>query len=763
MKKLLFLLFLATITIFALRPLNERVELLDFDLNIIDLQERYVDIPLGEQYVIEKFYPTSDFSFPASTDTSNPIRLWATWYYLHQTSEAAEGTSDSVLLRDINGNSLGVKLTRHDWCRSAMQGSVNVLLINGQRKMFGHAGKTDAYKPDCSTWYNPATFTVEKNKFVLSDGPFGRGARYYVLPFRSIAVDPTVIPYGSVLYIPDARGTRLILPDGRTATHDGYFFAADTGSAIIGNHIDVFLGVTTTNPFAFIKSTSSGKFQAYIVNNQTINDSLTYAHNNPNSTTATGTVRFISPTNGSTSDNPVIFESAVTGDIASVKYYAESNYFLGESNNALNSFRFEYSYSGINRMRTVKVQGFDSSGIAIPSAVEEIQFTPMELGSGSLSFITPSQSDVENPVKFSVLKTGDIYAVRYYAERQFLLGESDNSSNNYEIEYSFSSLGVRKIQAIGVHQTGVPITGAEVEISIQVNPQSCVDECELNQKRCQNSNVEICEESNGCKTWRLFSVCGEGETCQSAVCVNSGSCEDECESGEKLCYGDTLLECGEFDSDECLDWGAIETCNLFDICTLDGCREPNCTSECSAGSKKCEGDSVIICAVKGDALCYKWYESEDCEGQCRLGECINITCKDECISGEKRCSRSEAQSCQDIGSCMRYQTTKVCSEEELCINGNCMPKYLENGRCVPFIRACEESNIIVCKEDGSGYQYGLTCESGEYCDNGYCYEKTSTAKKSSGGCSFETSNSNSILAFLFIALLSIFTIRKRYR
>jgi len=70
--------------------------------------------------------------------------------------------------------------------------------------------------------------------------PWGTGAKDAPLePFRSIAVDPKVIPIGTKILIPQAVGA--LLPDG--STHDGVFVAADTGSAIKGQHIDLFCGL----------------------------------------------------------------------------------------------------------------------------------------------------------------------------------------------------------------------------------------------------------------------------------------------------------------------------------------------------------------------------------------------------------------------------------------------------------------------------------------------------------------------------------------
>ena len=52
---------------------------------------------------------------------------------------------------------------------------------------------------------------------------------------------------------------RIALPSGESASHDGFFFAADRGGAIRGNHIDVFVGAGP-NPFSFV---GAGNFDAH--------------------------------------------------------------------------------------------------------------------------------------------------------------------------------------------------------------------------------------------------------------------------------------------------------------------------------------------------------------------------------------------------------------------------------------------------------------------------------------------------------------------
>jgi 3D (Asp-Asp-Asp) domain-containing protein len=59
-----------------------------------------------------------------------------------------------------------------------------------------------------------------------------------VVPMRTIAVDKTLIPRRTVLFIKETVGLKM--PDG--ATHDGYWYASDVGGAIKGQRIDLYTG-----------------------------------------------------------------------------------------------------------------------------------------------------------------------------------------------------------------------------------------------------------------------------------------------------------------------------------------------------------------------------------------------------------------------------------------------------------------------------------------------------------------------------------------
>ena len=59
-----------------------------------------------------------------------------------------------------------------------------------------------------------------------------------VVAMRTVAVDKTLIPRRSVLFIKETVGLKM--PDGKT--HDGYWYASDVGGAIKGQRIDLYTG-----------------------------------------------------------------------------------------------------------------------------------------------------------------------------------------------------------------------------------------------------------------------------------------------------------------------------------------------------------------------------------------------------------------------------------------------------------------------------------------------------------------------------------------
>jgi 3D (Asp-Asp-Asp) domain-containing protein len=81
----------------------------------------------------------------------------------------------------------------------------------------------------------------------VDEHPFGRGAGLRpLIPFKSVAVDPRLVPIGEPIYIPEFDG--LVLPDG--SIHDGCVRADDTGGGIKRRKMDFF--VVTYGNFRFL-------------------------------------------------------------------------------------------------------------------------------------------------------------------------------------------------------------------------------------------------------------------------------------------------------------------------------------------------------------------------------------------------------------------------------------------------------------------------------------------------------------------------------
>jgi 3D (Asp-Asp-Asp) domain-containing protein len=77
---------------------------------------------------------------------------------------------------------------------------------------------------------------LDKQQFPWGRGATGKG----ITPLVTVAVDSTVIPLGTPLYIPEYDG--LARDNSGLTKHDGCFMAEDRGLAVKGQHVDVFTG-----------------------------------------------------------------------------------------------------------------------------------------------------------------------------------------------------------------------------------------------------------------------------------------------------------------------------------------------------------------------------------------------------------------------------------------------------------------------------------------------------------------------------------------
>ncbi len=221
----------------------------------------------------------ADFSFPEPVKNGTALSLWSTQYYIHEFQSGG-----AIPIVYANGNPSGLYADTCDFCSASLEGTAYVRDSLGNVTVINFARTSDSSFVDCRACkkYASSKLKVEswgKTLWTKSAG-FGDGVKNYrLIPFRTIAVDKEVIPYGTVVYIPKVKGKTIELPNGEQVTHDGYFFAGDTGGAIKKNHIDVFTGIYSGNPFPeVVKSNENKTFDAVIVTDASIINSLTELH-----------------------------------------------------------------------------------------------------------------------------------------------------------------------------------------------------------------------------------------------------------------------------------------------------------------------------------------------------------------------------------------------------------------------------------------------------------------------------------------------------
>ena len=205
------------------------------------------------------------------------LKLWATFYYIPVVNHDSLG----IDILDKQEEKTGYKLSQCDWCSAAIEGTV-LIIKDSTQQLFNYASRSKTMLTDCrecKRFKNFSGYKATRQVLWVKTEGFGLGVKNFKLcPFKTIAVDKTVIPIGSIVYIPKAKGVKYIDHNNQEQIHDGYFLAADVGGAIKGNHIDVFIGTAKVNPFDFIKSNNKGFFDAFVIEDDEKKNELIKIH-----------------------------------------------------------------------------------------------------------------------------------------------------------------------------------------------------------------------------------------------------------------------------------------------------------------------------------------------------------------------------------------------------------------------------------------------------------------------------------------------------
>jgi 3D (Asp-Asp-Asp) domain-containing protein len=168
-------------------------------------------------------------------DTGRPFgRLWITYYWLVEQRDYP-GTLDTQLFDKA--------------CRPLATVSAafsDELCVEGSGRLSD--GRVVNYASTCACGRDcPNGGRVCYEELPPEDFPWGKGSRANPLkPLRSIATDPRLIPFGTLLYVAAFDGA-TIPKHGELGgfVHDGCFRADDVGTSIEGTHIDIFAGSET--------------------------------------------------------------------------------------------------------------------------------------------------------------------------------------------------------------------------------------------------------------------------------------------------------------------------------------------------------------------------------------------------------------------------------------------------------------------------------------------------------------------------------------
>ncbi len=162
--------------------------------------------------------PNQDYSVPQNMRKIGDLKPTFYWVALEEDSRAPRNQE----LKDMQGNVLA-RVSSKFYADIRMEGTGR--LLDG--RVLNYAGRVRL----------PEGGQEVRYLVCPPEAPYGYGVNNIPLvPFRSVAVDPKVVPMGAKVYIPKAVGA--VLPDG--SVHDGMFRAVDIGDAIKNHRIDVF-------------------------------------------------------------------------------------------------------------------------------------------------------------------------------------------------------------------------------------------------------------------------------------------------------------------------------------------------------------------------------------------------------------------------------------------------------------------------------------------------------------------------------------------
>jgi len=233
----------------------------------------------------------------------------------------------------------------------------------------------------------------------------------------------------------------------------------------------------------------------------------------------------------------------------------------------------------------------------------------------------------------------------------------------------------------------------------------CSNECEQGTRECDGEGAfRECvagDAESPCLSFGPPQQCPEDHTCQAGVC--SQPCTDECPGpGDAGCASPSATHiCGDFDDDDCLEWGPEQGCADGLVCERGQCSIAPCEDDCEEeGDRECLGDRFRVCGAFDEDACLDWGVPQDCpEGHsCSEGAC-QAECDDDCpADGELHCHGEAARRrCgqYDSDPCLDWSSLVPCGEDSVCRDGECVASC-EDDCEAGAVRCDDETHLARC-------------------------------------------------------------------
>lgn len=168
-------------------------------------------------------------------------------------------------------------------------------------------------------------------------------------------------------------------------------------------------------------------------------------------------------TTENTCTNPCTFEAKAVG-VTTVRYSADE-WVIGVSSSLGNSFAVTHQFQNIGT-RIILVEAMDENGNILAQDSKLVTVSNQDF-----RLISPSSCDTPCPFK---AKGPEFISTVYYYSDEWLIGQSSDSTTDFQIDYDFNTLGNRYIVAHGISEDGK----FEVEAGrwIEVNGTSDMNE-----------------------------------------------------------------------------------------------------------------------------------------------------------------------------------------------------------------------------------------------------------------------------------------------